>query len=91
MNSMDSGEIYCSALDSVSSEIDTFTAESLFGVKLPDYFIYYLFYILLFNAVTFQTLNATQLLTTFWVHTLNAMYIIHALHLLSLSVSIVLS
>ncbi len=40
MNSMDSGEIYCSALDSVSSEIDTFTAESLFGVKLPDYFIY---------------------------------------------------
>ncbi len=60
MNSMDSGEIYCSALDSVSSEIDTFTAESLFGVKLPDNFIY-LFYILLFNAVTFQTLNATQL------------------------------
>ncbi len=40
MNSMDSGEILLFCPDSVSSEIDTFTAESLFGVKLPDYFIY---------------------------------------------------
>ncbi len=40
MNSLNSGEIYYSAVDSDCSEIDTFTAESLFWGKMPNYFIY---------------------------------------------------